>query len=94
MEKQEGINYHPQEKERQNFLKLLSSYLDVDLLNTPDNKVTRSYKEQGVPGQPSEGGADVRALATKFPELEIHIMEYKNPKLGVRCDLVRKEVNK
>ncbi len=82
------------EKERQDFLKLLGSYLDADLLNILDNKVTRSYKEQGVPGQPSEGGADVRVLATKFPELEIHVMEYKNPKLGVRYDLVRKEVNK
>jgi len=56
--------------------------------------VVRSYKEPGVSGQPSESGADVRVLITKLPELEIHVMEYKNPKLGVRYDLVRKEVNK
>ncbi|PIS14253.1 hypothetical protein COT64_03605 [Candidatus Shapirobacteria bacterium CG09_land_8_20_14_0_10_39_12] len=82
------------EKEQQDFLKALGSYLDVDLLNITNDKVVRSYKEPGVSGQPSESGADVRVLITKLPELEIHVMEYKNPKLGVRYDLVRKEVNK
>lgn len=77
------------EIEREKFLKELGPFLGADLIGVSEEQVVRRYREEGVKGQPSEGGANVRVLATKFPELEIHVMEYTSPDLGIRYDLVR-----
>ncbi len=76
-------------EQRRFFLSQMGFLLGTDLLNIQEDKVIRNYHEEGVVGTSSEGGASVRVLQTKFPELEIHVLEYKNPELGTRYDLVR-----
>lgn len=73
------------------FIREVGNYLGVDLLHIPEEKVVRRYREKGIEGQPSEDGADVRVLKTNIPGLEIHVIDYANPALGTRYDLVRSE---
>jgi hypothetical protein len=77
--------------ERESLLKGVGSTLGVNLLTFTDNDVLRTYDEEGVPEIETETGAKVSVLATKVPELEVHIMRYNNPSLGTRYDLVRTE---
>jgi hypothetical protein len=77
--------------DRLEFIKGVGDYLGVDLLNIPEEKVVRRYREEGVAGEPSEDGADVRVLKTNIPGLEIHVMNYANSALGTKYDLVRFE---
>lgn len=73
------------------FIREVGNYLGVDLLDIPEEKAVRRYREEGLVGQPSEGGADVRVLRTNISGLEIHVMDYANPALGTKYDLVRSE---
>lgn len=82
------------ESARQLFNRLLGKYLGVELITPPpEEQVIRRYHEEGVIGKPSEGGAEVTVLRTKFTQLEVHVMTYQNPELGVRYDLVRSNGN-
>ncbi len=79
---------------KKKFLKSLGAFLSVDFLNFSKKDIIREFDEPGVKGAPSEGGAKVVVLNTKDSKLEVHVSDYKNPKLGRKYDLVRKEVNK
>lgn len=75
--------------EQQVLLGALGNFLGVDLSNFPSGQIARKYREKGVVGQSSEGGAEVLVLRTEFPQLEVHVMDYANPEVGRRYDLVR-----
>ena len=77
------------EETRREIIEIVGSRLGVDLINVPEDQVIRRYREEGVMGQPSEGGADVIVLKTNEPQLTIHVFEYVNPDLGTRYDFVR-----
>jgi len=79
---------------KEKFLKSLGASLGIDLLNFSEKDVVREFDEPGVKGAPSEGGAKVVVLNTKDYDLEVHVSDYKNPKLKRQYDLVRREVNK
>jgi len=79
------------EEAQREFIKRAGDYLGVDLFHIPEEKVVRRYRGKGIAGQPSEDGADVCVLRTNIPGLEIHVMDYANPELGTRYDLVRSE---
>ncbi|HUV43140.1 MAG TPA: hypothetical protein VMY36_04550 [Patescibacteria group bacterium] len=65
------------------------AYLGVDLINLPREQITRKYHEEGVKGERSEGGAEVTVMRTNNPQITVHVLEYANPELGTRYDLVR-----
>lgn len=75
--------------EQQVLLGALGNFLGVDLSNFPSEQIAKKYHEEGVVGQLSEGGAEVLVLRTIFPQLEVHVMDYANPEVGRRYDLVR-----
>ncbi len=78
------------DSDRRLLLKSAGETLGVDLL-APQQAVARQYREKGVIGEPSEGGARVDVLTTNNPQLELHVFRYDNLSLGTRYDIVRKE---
>ncbi len=67
----------------------VGTYLGVDLVNLPEKQITRRYHEEGVKGERSEDGAEVTVMKTNNPQLTVHVLEYVNPGLGTRYDIVR-----
>ena len=77
--------------EQQVLLGTLGEYLNVDLSDFSSEQIVGNYHEEGIVGQPTEGGAEVVVLRTKFPQLNIYVFDYANPEVGRRYDLVRVE---
>ena len=76
------------DKQKRDFLRNVGIHLWVDMEHLTAERAIRTYREEGIRGSPSEGGADVRVFNTKFPELELHVMDYDNSDIGRRYDLV------
>ena len=77
---------HPET--RKSVLGGIGEVLGVDLNDLSKNKVVRKYKEDGVEGAASAMGAEVLVFNTKIEGFELHVMEYKNPEVDTRYDLV------
>lgn len=60
-----------------------------ELLDIGSKQIARHYHLDGVPGEKTEGGAEVDVLNTAIPDLEVHVLHYQNPEVGTRYDLVR-----
>ena len=75
--------------EEAQFLKGVGEMLGVDLVNIREEEVVRREFQEGVKGEKTEKGADVTVLRTKDEMFEVHVMNYKNPDLGTRYDIVR-----
>lgn len=76
------------DREKRGFLRNVGIHLGVDMEQLTSERAIRTYKEGGIRGAPSEGGADVMVFNTKFPVLELHVMDYGNSDIGRRYDLV------
>jgi hypothetical protein len=76
---------HPVVKDE--FLKRMSEYLGIDLLNPPQDKLIREDEIEGGVDSPTEGiTAPVQVFPTQFAEIELHRAEYPEP-VGVRYSL-------
>jgi len=73
--------------ERDNLLKGASQALGINLLAPEKDGKIHCYHENIW----SPEGVDVSVLPTQIPGFELQIMEYQNPQIGTRYDLVRTE---
>ena len=77
------------EEEKVKFLNGMGQILGVELVNFRPEDVVRRESQEGVDGTITEEGVEVTVLKTKYPEFEIHVMEYKNPDLPKYYEIVR-----
>ena len=77
------------DSQKRTVLNKVGKMLGVNLKDINEDQIVRHYSGEGIKGTPSESGANIQVLQTKLPELEVHIITYKNPELGTRYDLVR-----
>lgn len=77
------------DEERQLAVATVERVLGTELRSPRKERLIRTYEEKGVPGEVSEAGAQVDVFGTDDPNLEVHVMHYRNQELGVRYDLVR-----
>ena len=76
------------ERERESFLRNVVIELGLVPEQLTSERAKRTYKDEGVRGQPSEGGGEVMVFPTVFPRLELHVLIYGNEDVGRRYDLV------
>ncbi len=77
--------------QRGEFLNAMGNVLGVGLPNIRDEEVMERKFQEGTAGARSEKGANVTILKLEnFPELQVHISKYNDPKVGTRYDLVKK----
>lgn len=76
------------EDNKKSFLRNMIIALGLTVENLTQERAKRTYKEDGIRGTPSEGGAEIMVFDTQFPRLELHVLQYNNSDMGTKYDLV------
>lgn len=85
----EGNWEHLPETQRAEFIKGMGTILGVQILNYGESDVIRREFQEGVTGERTEKGAEATVLKTKYPQFEVHVVDYRNPDIPRHYDIVR-----
>lgn len=74
-------------KEKENFLRNVIIELELVPEQLTRERAIHTFRDEGLRGESSEGGADVMVFKTKYP-IDLHVKSYGDNTVGNRYDLV------
>lgn len=76
------------EVEKKGFLRNVIIELGLTPENLTRERAEQTYDDEGFRGEPNEAGSEIMVFKTKYAGLELHVLDYRNPDIGRRYDLV------